>query len=53
MMAINISVPGGFSPILYLVFLKQGDKTECGNYRGISLVSHVGKVTFKVASRAT
>ena len=29
----------------------KGDKTECGNYRGISLVSHVGKVLLKVAAR--
>ena len=29
----------------------KGDKTECGNYRGISLVSHAGKVLLKVAAR--
>ena len=27
---------------------KKGDKMECGNYRGISLVSHAGKVLLKV-----
>ena len=26
-------------------------KTECGNYRGISLVSHAGKVLLKVVAR--
>ena len=30
---------------------KKGDKTECGNYRGISLVSHAGKVLLKVVAR--
>ena len=29
------------------VLYKKGDKTECGNYRGISLVSHAGKVLLK------
>ena len=26
------------------VFYNEGDKTKCGNYRSISLVSHVDKV---------
>ena len=30
------------------VLHKKGDKTECGNYCGISLVSHAGKVLLKV-----
>ena len=30
---------------------KKGDKTECGNYRGISLVSHAGKVLLRVAAK--
>ena len=30
---------------------KKGDKTECGNYRSISLVSHAGKVLLKVVAR--
>ena len=29
----------------------KGDKTECGNYGSISLVSHAGKVLLKVAAR--
>ena len=33
------------------VLHKKGDKTECGNYRGISLVSHPGKVLLKVVAR--
>ena len=35
----------------YTVLHKKGDKTECGNYRGISLVSHAGKVNLKVVAR--
>ena len=33
------------------VLHKNGDKTKCGNYRGISLVSHAGKVLLKVVAR--
>ena len=33
------------------VLLKKGDKMECGNYRGIFLVSHAGKVLLKVVAR--
>ena len=29
----------------------KGGKTECGNYRGISLVSHAGKVLLQVVAR--
>ena len=32
------------------VLHKKGDKTECGNYRGISLVSHAGKVLLEVVA---
>ena len=27
---------------------KKKDRTECGNYRGISLVAHAGKVLLKI-----
>ena len=33
------------------VLHKKGDKPECGNFRGISLVSHAGKVILKVVAR--
>ena len=29
----------------------KGNKTECGNYRGISLESHAGKVLLKLVAR--
>ena len=33
------------------VLHEKGDKTECGNYSGSSLVSHAGKVLLKVVAR--
>ena len=44
--AINVSVH-----TVITVLHKKGDKTKCGNYRGISLVSHAGKVLLKVVAR--
>ena len=29
------------------------DRTGCGNYRGISLVAHAGKVLLKIIDRAS
>ena len=34
------------------VLHKKGDKMECGNYRGISLMSQAGKVFLKVVARS-
>ena len=36
---------------LITILHKTGDKTKCGNYRGISIVSHVGKVLLRVVAR--
>ena len=44
-MAIYASVQ--WKDAVIAVLHKKGDKTECGNYRGISLVSHAGKVLLK------
>ena len=44
-------VPQQWKDAVITVLHKKGDKTECGNYRGISLVSHAGKVFLKVAAR--
>ena len=43
--------PQQWKDAVITVLHKKGDKTECGNYRGISLVSHAGKVLLKVVAR--
>ena len=64
---VSVQHNGGFLSLLYIwregkvlqqwkdavitVLHKKGDKAECGNYRGISLVSHAGKVLLKVVAR--
>ena len=45
------NVPQQWKDAVIIVLHKKGDKTECGNYRGISLVSHAGKVLLKVVAR--
>ena len=44
-------VPQQWKDAVITVLHKKGDKTECGNYRGISLVSHAGKVLLKRVAR--
>ena len=44
-------VPQQWNDAVITVLHKKGDKTECGKYRGISLVSHAGKVLLKVVAR--
>ena len=44
-------VPQQWKDAVITVLHKKGDKTECGNYRGISLVPHAGKVLLKVVAR--
>ena len=44
-------VPQQWKDAVITVFHKKGNKTGCGNYRGISLVSHAGKVLHKVVAR--
>ena len=44
-------VPQQREDAVITVLHKKGDKTECGNYCGISLVSHAGKVLLKVVVR--
>ena len=43
--------PQQWKDAVITVLHKKGDKTECRNYRGISLVSHAGKVLHKVVAR--
>ena len=44
-------VPQQWKDAVITVLHKKGDKKECGNYRGISLVSHAGKTLLKVIAR--
>ena len=44
-------VPRQWKDAVITVLHEKGDKTECGNHRGISLVSHAGKVLLKVVAR--
>ena len=44
-------VPQQWKDAVITVLHKKGDKTECGNYRSISLVSHAGNVLLKVVAR--
>ena len=36
---------------ILMVLHKKKDRTECGNYRGISLVAHAGKILLKIIAR--
>ena len=44
-------VPQQWKDAVITLLHKKGDKTEWENYRGISLVSHAGKVLLKVVAR--
>ena len=44
-------VPQQWKDAVMIVLYKKGDKAECGNYRGISLVSHAGKLLLKMVAR--
>ena len=44
-------VPQQWKDAVIAVLHKKGGKMECGNYRGISLVPHAGKVLLKVVAR--
>lgn len=41
-------IPAQLRDALVISLFKKGDKTECGNYRGISLLSTVGKALARV-----
>ena len=44
-------MPQQWKDAVITILHEKGDETECGNYRGISLVLHAGKVLLKVVSR--
>ena len=46
-------VPKKWKDAVITALHKKGDKTECGNYRSISLVSHAGKVLLKSGCQET
>ena len=46
-----MKIPQQWEDAVITVLHKKCDKTEYGNYRNISLVSHAGKVLFKVIAR--
>ena len=43
--------PPQWKDAIIIVLHKKKDRTECGNYRGISLVAHVGKILLKIIAR--
>ncbi|MEO0565068.1 MAG: reverse transcriptase family protein [Chloroflexota bacterium] len=44
-------VPQRWREAVIKVLHKKKDRTECGNYRGISLVAHAGKVLLKIVAK--
>ena len=44
-------VPQQSKDAIIMVLHKKKDRTECGNYRGISLVAHAGKILLKIIAR--
>ena len=43
-------VPQVWKDAVFQVFYNKKDPTECGNYRGISLVAHAGKLLLKIVA---
>ena len=44
-------VPQRWKDAIIMAIQKKKDKTDCGNYRVISLVSHAGEVLIKVITK--
>ena len=44
-------VPQQWIDAIIMVLHKKKGRTECGNYRGISLVEHAGKILLKIIAR--
>ena len=44
-------MPQQWKDAIIMVLHKNKDRTECGNYRGISLVAHAGKLLLKIIAR--
>ena len=41
-------MPQQWKDAIIMILYKKKDWTECGNYRGISLVAHAGKILLKI-----
>ena len=44
-------VPQQWKDAIIMVLHKKKDRTKCGNYEGISLVAHAGKILLKIIAR--
>ena len=44
-------MPQQCKDVIFMVLHKNKDRTECGNYRGISLVAQAGKMPLKTIAR--
>ena len=44
-------MPQQWKYVLTMVLHKKKGRTECGNYRGTSLVAHAGKIMLKIIAR--
>ena len=44
-------MPQRWKYAIIMVLHKKKDRTECGNYMGISLVAHAGKILLKIIAR--
>ena len=44
-------MPQQWKDAIIMVLHKKKGRTECGNYRGISLVAHAGKILLKIIAR--
>ena len=44
-------MPQQWKDAIIMVLHKKKDRTECGNYRDISLVAHAGKILLKITAR--
>ena len=44
-------VPQQWKYTITMVLHKRRDRTVCGNYKGISLVAHAGKILLKIIAR--
>ena len=44
-------MPQQWKYAIIMVLHKKKDRTECGNYKGLSLVEHAGTVLLKIIAR--